>query len=347
MSKFSNEVCDEIQRIVIRKDITHFEKCDKIHILLDGGFFGKELIEQFPSEYRIIKNIFKQKKYHNDHVLALRFLDKFIKTGKLADATDNDLKNILGKDCTNLVKEVIDAINEHNKKDKQEFINQATRKFGDVYDYTQVIYYGDETEVKIYCKKCETWFYQKPLRHLQTQNPCFKCILYENGGKANERTRHWSKIIKGLYIGDVHSALDRNFITSRRFAGVIDLTNSSHGLRFDKSVKVYRIALDDNQHSIIRGYFKRTYDFIEQILDKHKSVLVFCRAGVSRSSTICIYYLMKKFNLTYEDALQYMKSCRSQIQPNIGFEKQLITAEKSIFNSNLPEDDKEENEKNE
>lgn len=52
-------------------------------------------------------------------------------------------------------------------------------------------------------------------------------------------------------------------------------------------------------------------------------MLVHCAAGISRCSTILISYLMKKYDLTYDEAFKKVKARRSCIQPNSGFEKQL------------------------
>lgn len=48
-------------------------------------------------------------------------------------------------------------------------------------------------------------------------------------------------------------------------------------------------------------------------------VLVHCHRGVSRSATIVIMYLMRKFKLTLRDAYKLVKSRRDKIDPNAGF----------------------------
>jgi hypothetical protein len=55
------------------------------------------------------------------------------------------------------------------------------------------------------------------------------------------------------------------------------------------------------------------------------SVLVHCMAGISRSTSLIIYYLMKKYAMSYDEAYNFVKRARSIIQPNTGFEKQLRT----------------------
>lgn len=62
--------------------------------------------------------------------------------------------------------------------------------------------------------------------------------------------------------------------------------------------------------------------------------MVYCVAGVSRSASICLAYLMKHQGLTLLDAYNYVKLRRSKIKPNCGFFKQLIEYEKKLFGSN-------------
>jgi protein-tyrosine phosphatase len=49
---------------------------------------------------------------------------------------------------------------------------------------------------------------------------------------------------------------------------------------------------------------------------KITSVLVHCYAGVSRSASVCIAYLMKKFNWSLEKSLWFIKSKRRFVNPN-------------------------------
>lgn len=331
MSKYSSDTCTEIHRIIVNKIFSDFEKCDKIKIILDGGCFGKELVEKFPAEYRILNDIFRINNLSNTHSCAIRIIDRFIQRGKLIDMSDHDLQVTLGKQCNGISEIIKTNILQENIKQFEFFLKKAEEKFQDIYAYEQVIFINNNTQVKIYCKKCDSWFFQKPSRFLSSKNPCFHCVLYGQGGNDNERTNHWSQVLKGLYIGDIHSALDQNFHMSRNIMGVIDLTNSSNQTKFNRGIKMLRIGLDDNLHSNIKPYLKQTFEFIDSIINQNKAVFVFCRAGVSRSASIVIHYLMKKYSLPYIEAFKYLKTARNVVSPNSGFEKQLIEVEEELL----------------
>ena len=58
---------------------------------------------------------------------------------------------------------------------KEEFIKRAIFIHDDLYDYNKVIYVNAYTPVKIYCKKCKQYFWQKPVVHLNAKCGCQKC----------------------------------------------------------------------------------------------------------------------------------------------------------------------------
>ncbi len=51
--------------------------------------------------------------------------------------------------------------------------------------------------------------------------------------------------------------------------------------------------------------------------------MVHCAAGISRSATIVIAYIMSATQLTLEETLNLVKLARPPIDPNPGFRKQL------------------------
>jgi len=61
-------------------------------------------------------------------------------------------------------------------------------------------------------------------------------------------------------------------------------------------------------------------------------VLVHCRAGVSRSATIVVAYVMKSKGWTLKESLSFVKKQRAIISPNHGFLSQLVLYEKLLFN---------------
>ncbi|KAM9324414.1 dual specificity protein phosphatase 7-like [Gastrophryne carolinensis] len=59
-------------------------------------------------------------------------------------------------------------------------------------------------------------------------------------------------------------------------------------------------------------------------------VLVHCLAGISRSVTVTVAYLMQKLNLSLNDAYDFVKRKKSNISPNFNFMGQLLDFERSL-----------------
>nr|XP_006642877.1 PREDICTED: dual specificity protein phosphatase 10-like [Lepisosteus oculatus] len=78
---------------------------------------------------------------------------------------------------------------------------------------------------------------------------------------------------------------------------------------------------------------------LEQEKEAHqcrKGVLIHCQAGVSRSATIVIAYLMKHSLMTMTDAYKYVKGRRPVISPNLNFMGQLLEFENDLNSGVTP-----------
>jgi hypothetical protein len=71
---------------------------------------------------------------------------------------------------------------------------------------------------------------------------------------------------------------------------------------------------------------------IDSYLKDNKQVLVNCFAGVSRSTTIVIAYLMYKNKWSVYDAISYVRCKRFIIEPNYGFICQLYNMQDKLHN---------------
>ncbi|CAD8160373.1 unnamed protein product [Paramecium octaurelia] len=82
------------------------------------------------------------------------------------------------------------------------------------------------------------------------------------------------------------------------------------------------INIEDSEDENIIQYFEQTNQFIQENLKKG-NVLVHCMAGISRSATIVIAYLMWSQKRSYKDAYKHVDEMREIIYPNEGFRNQL------------------------
>ena len=90
------------------------------------------------------------------------------------------------------------------------------------------------------------------------------------------------------------------------------------------------ISIDDSHDQDIHQYFQSTNEFIKSATTNNGNVLVHCHAGVSRSATLVLAYLMYEYNMSLEDARALLKSKRPCTCPNRGFLTQLESYETQL-----------------
>lgn len=85
---------------------------------------------------------------------------------------------------------------------------------------------------------------------------------------------------------------------------------------------------EDNKS--IDDYFQTTINFIEDAIEDNGKILVHCRMGISRSSSLVIAYLMKSLNKPYFDILNIVKEKRPIIDPCFKFVCKLLDYQKEL-----------------
>uniref|UniRef100_A0A9J7XHE6 Dual specificity phosphatase 7 n=1 Tax=Cyprinus carpio carpio TaxID=630221 RepID=A0A9J7XHE6_CYPCA len=74
----------------------------------------------------------------------------------------------------------------------------------------------------------------------------------------------------------------------------------------------------------------RAFYLEDEARSKNCGILVHCLAGISRSVTVTVAYLMQKLNLSLNDAYDFVKRKKSNISPNFNFMGQLLDFERTL-----------------
>ncbi len=123
---------------------------------------------------------------------------------------------------------------------------------------------------------------------------------------------------KHIFLGNIQS---RKNVIQEKIEWVIEiLSKNEYGLPLPNDVRIYRYEFEDNRHIDISKWLEEILPIIH---NETGNGLIHCREGRSRSATILIAYIMQYYNKTYDDALEYVRSKRSVVKPNPGFERQL------------------------
>lgn len=142
-----------------------------------------------------------------------------------------------------------------------------------------------------------------------------------NSSKQNSFTSNISKICENIFQGDFMCSKDKMLlqklgITHILVAGNLAIFHSNYFeyMKFD--------IIDDDDEYVFK-YFKEAYEFIDNCLNSGGKVFIHCAAGVSRSSTFTCCFLIKKLQITLDEALLILKNGRPVASPNSGFIHQL------------------------
>lgn len=79
----------------------------------------------------------------------------------------------------------------------------------------------------------------------------------------------------------------------------------------------------DTPDQNLTQYFSVCNDFIHAARLRDGNVLIHCLAGMSRSVTVAVAYIMSVTPLNWKDALKVVRTGRSVANPNLGFQTQL------------------------
>ncbi|KAL6765845.1 MAP kinase phosphatase 5 [Haematococcus lacustris] len=152
--------------------------------------------------------------------------------------------------------------------------------------------------------------------------------------KANSYKQYPSQIISGLlYLGDwSHAEAIERLQEELGIQAVVTVHNHPENLKpkLPKGVRWLPWTLADVDTADISPCFHRTFEFIEDARNRKQAVLVHCGAGVSRSATLCMMYLMRRNHWNAEMAKKYCVQRRSVVCPNDGFWRTLCALESTL-----------------
>lgn len=113
----------------------------------------------------------------------------------------------------------------------------------------------------------------------------------------------------------------------------------------DSRLHYLRIPVDDSSSHNLSQYFGGTcfllnsaihvcldaIAFIEKARTERSAVLVHCYAGISRSVTVCLAYIMYSTHSTLEEAFDLLLKQNGAIAPNFHFMESLTCWERRLF----------------
>ena len=192
-----------------------------------------------------------------------------------------------------------------------------------------------EIEEGLLCEKCKEREVPDNFQ-LSGMKICRKCYTIQEEQEfqrvsqlisTNKVLFDGSEIIKNkLFLGNYYSATQKEELKKRGVTHILMVGYLLHEF-FPDDFEYGNIEIEDDERENIFRYFYTCINFIEE----SKICFVHCQAGVSRSASIVIAYVMYNLKLKYEDALKYVRDKREYIYPNNGFRLQLKDLEKVLI----------------
>ncbi|XP_015733821.1 dual specificity protein phosphatase 18 isoform X1 [Coturnix japonica] len=142
-----------------------------------------------------------------------------------------------------------------------------------------------------------------------------------------------SRITPCLFLSDGVAAGNAQLLIANRITTVINVSHELANM-LHPGIEYFRVPVADTPSARISACFNSVADLIRNVGERGGRTLLHCAAGVSRSATLCIAYLMKHHAMSLVSAHDWVRSCRPIIRPNNGFWRQLIHYEYLLFGIN-------------
>ena len=134
----------------------------------------------------------------------------------------------------------------------------------------------------------------------------------------------YNEIIDNIYVGNYKFALDANLMIKE---GITHILNCGNGLKNfyenDNLFKYLYIPLYDSESQKLEKYLEKSNKFIKEGSENGNKILIHCGAGMSRSVTLCLMYMIIEKKYKFSEANKIMKEKRPCALPNMGFRKLL------------------------
>lgn len=162
-----------------------------------------------------------------------------------------------------------------------------------------------------------------PLEKLDENTRSTHTPEYDQGVPVN--------IDEDLYLGSAAHAAQLELLER---LGITALLNVSPNCKnhWPEKFEYRTIPVEDNSTADIKAHFSQAIAFINHVKAKNGKILVHCKAGVSRSATLCLAYLISNRKMCLDDAYNEIKQKRRVISPNFNFMGQLLSWQKEQLN---------------
>jgi len=154
-----------------------------------------------------------------------------------------------------------------------------------------------------------------------------------------------TQVLPHLYLGNMRDASNMAILAKLNIRYILNVTAKPRMDSLPPGFQYKHLEAADNGFQNLRQFFEEAFAFIDEAKKANTGVLVHCQAGISRSPTIAVAYLMKQYLMGMADAYKFVKTRRSIISPNLNFMGQLWEFEQVLRSSENDTKDQMDNQK--
>lgn len=139
-----------------------------------------------------------------------------------------------------------------------------------------------------------------------------------------------TEVYPNLFLGSSYNAALLHCLRERNIKYVVNVTSEISNY-YPSNVDYYNISISDNGIDTISDHLEESYEVIDGFLQKNNgAVLVHCYMGASRSASIIAYYVAKKTGVTIDEAIEKLRSQRTNINLSKALYQELKNSEKYL-----------------
>ena len=209
-------------------------------------------------------------------------------------------------------------------------------------EYLSYFIWGNKDEVDCSGDKLKDYANIMDINKYKDENDGGKRIFEKVGfiAKYNIFFSKPTHIIDNIFLGSAVNAA--NYETLKKL-GIKVIINVTHEIRSyfenDKELKYHQYGIYDNNQTSIEKKLDDVYNDITKY-DKNTNIFIHCYMGASRSVSVVTYYLMKKHNMSFDEAIKYIKDRRPIANISYRFAKDLAKSQIIFRNEKEGKDDK-------
>eukprot|EP00040_Diaphanoeca_grandis_P041763 m.263454 g.263454 ORF g.263454 m.263454 type:complete len:362 (+) comp50535_c0_seq1:310-1395(+) len=166
-----------------------------------------------------------------------------------------------------------------------------------------------------------------PNGHLPPMTP-FEC---QDSPSYKVQSLVASQVTDHVFIGSRKDACNKELLNRLGINAIVNATKDCpHHFEDDNSFNYFRVPVKDTWNQDLPSHFPDCFKFIDRMRSSGNKILIHCTAGISRSATLTIAYIMFSERQALSSAYTFVKSKRPAISPNLDFMGELQQYEKTL-----------------